>query len=488
VTRLLFLIHRYLGIALSLVVVAWCVSGLVMMYFQYPSLTEEERVGGLEPLALTDCCRWPADFSNIDLQQFDVEMLAGSPVIRLTDDFGDYVLDLATGRYVYEIDLETARRIAASATQRYGLGADVTFLGAIDRDQWTISGYDRHLPLYKFAANDDRGTELYVSSTTGSLVQMTTSAERIGNWLGSVVHWFYPTVIRQHVYAWSQAIIWLSILGLFLTVVGIYIGIKQLKPRRNGRLSPYRGFALWHHYAGLVFGLLTLTWLFSGLLSMNPWGVLAARSFAGEADAVRLDTMRLEHAQEGLAGLVTAALPAGTVRLVGEFFAGRLFVTAWTGDAERTRFDAATWAPAPVDDAALAAAAARLRPRATIAEQGWLVDEDAYYFSHHDERRLPVYRVRYTDGERFYLDATTGQLSYAVDAGRRNSRWLFLALHRGDFAAFVRERPVWDIMMWLLMGGVTIGAATGAWLGVERIARALRRFAHRRTTDARVTT
>jgi hypothetical protein len=488
VIRQLFLIHRYLGIALSLVIFAWCVSGIVMMYFQFPEVTEEERVTGLAPLDLEQCCVWPEDFSNIDIQRFSVEMLAGAPVIRLIDGFGEYVLELRDGRYLYEFDFAAANRIAADAAPRFGLDEDVRLLGLIERDQWTVAGYDRHRPLYHFAADDGRGTEFYISSTTGAVVQMTTTIERIGNWLGSVVHWFYPTVLRQHTYTWSQTIIWMTILSLFLTIVGLYIGFKQFKRRRNGRWSPYRGFALWHHYAGFFFGVLMLTWLVSGLLSLNPWGLLEGRGFREEATAVGAGNMQLAHAQRSLAGVGRAALPPDTARLVGELFDGRLFVTAWTTAGERMRFDGTTWARAPLDDAELAAAAQRLRPKATIIEHAWIDDPDAYYFSHHDVRRFPVYRVWFSDGERYYLDGTNGQLSYAVDASRRGSRWLFHALHRGDFSALIRARPIWDIMMWLLMGGVTIGAATGAWLGVERIARALRRVSHRRAVRARATT
>jgi hypothetical protein len=28
---------------------------------------------------------------------------------------------------------------------------------------------------------------------------------------------------------------------------------------------------MWHHYAGLLFGVVTLTWTYSGLLSMGPF-------------------------------------------------------------------------------------------------------------------------------------------------------------------------------------------------------------------------
>ncbi|MGC3736965.1 PepSY domain-containing protein, partial [Pseudomonas aeruginosa] len=27
----------------------------------------------------------------------------------------------------------------------------------------------------------------------------------------------------------------------------------------------------WHHLAGLLFGAVVLSWIFSGLMSMNPW-------------------------------------------------------------------------------------------------------------------------------------------------------------------------------------------------------------------------
>ncbi|HSG65550.1 MAG TPA: hypothetical protein VLD39_11140, partial [Gammaproteobacteria bacterium] len=208
-TRLLFLVHRYLGIALCLVVVAWCVSGLVMMYVQYPEVTEAETAQGLAPLRLADCCVWPEDFSDVELDRFSVEMLGGAPVARLVSGWGEYTLDLSGGRYLDGFDRDQAQRFATDTVREFGLGISARFVGPVERDQWTVTAaFDAHRPLYLFAADDPRGTELYVSSYTGSVVQMTTAFERIGNWAGSVVHWFYPTVIRQHVVAWSQTIIW----------------------------------------------------------------------------------------------------------------------------------------------------------------------------------------------------------------------------------------------------------------------------------------
>src|SRR5271155_4934332 len=45
--RALFLLHRYLGIAVGALMVTWCVSGVVMMYVSYPALEEGTRLKAL---------------------------------------------------------------------------------------------------------------------------------------------------------------------------------------------------------------------------------------------------------------------------------------------------------------------------------------------------------------------------------------------------------------------------------------------------------
>ena len=45
--RALVLIHRWLGIALCLLVAMWFASGMVMHFVPFPGLSETERVGGL---------------------------------------------------------------------------------------------------------------------------------------------------------------------------------------------------------------------------------------------------------------------------------------------------------------------------------------------------------------------------------------------------------------------------------------------------------
>src|SRR5262245_21743388 len=56
--RALVILHRYLGIAVGLLMAVWFVSGIVMMYVGFPRLTETERVRALAPIPWQACCQF----------------------------------------------------------------------------------------------------------------------------------------------------------------------------------------------------------------------------------------------------------------------------------------------------------------------------------------------------------------------------------------------------------------------------------------------
>ena len=155
-------------------------------------------------------------------------------------------------------------------------------------------------------------------------------------------------------------------------------------------------------------------------------------------------------------------------------FGGKLFWLATTSDGAVTRLDAkGKPALATMDD--LKDAAQRLAGNETILSQELIADEDAYYFSHHDKVTLPAYRVILNDADatRYYLDPRSLSLLGRIDATARAHRWLFDGLHRIDFTAFLRWRPVWDVVViFLLLGGIGV-TGTGTWLALLRIKRDL---------------
>src|ERR1700751_3577531 len=83
--RLMVITHRYLGIAVGLLMVMWFFSGIVMMYVGFPQPAGSERLRGLPVIAWADCCRLDS-VSMPDSQpvnRAEIEMLSGYPVLRL---------------------------------------------------------------------------------------------------------------------------------------------------------------------------------------------------------------------------------------------------------------------------------------------------------------------------------------------------------------------------------------------------------------------
>lgn len=476
--RLLFLLHRYLGIVVGLVMLIWTLSGIIMMYQEYPELSPAQQLGLLAELETSACCVLP-DSNLIRSEQFAdarIEMLNNKPVLRLNSlDRGLLLYDLSSGARIDAIDGDHARAIANGFTAARYPGQKMQLLGLIHNDQWTVYGaYNPLRPLYKYALDDAAGTQFYISSKTGEIVQLTTSSQRVWGYLGAVIHWLYPTILRQHTAVWSQTVIWLTILGIFLTATGLYIGIRQYRNRSNGRKSPYRGMALYHHYAGLVFGVLTLSWVASGLLSMNPWGAL-------EGEGARLEVNRLTQ-RPVLWGDITPVttrlqheVPPGAVRLEIDVLRGEPQALAHTRAGSATRLHPTTLAPMPLTPGELSELGRLLQPRSPVLSQDLLTESDSYYYDHHVELEFPVYRVILNDDQQrhYYLSPVSGQLLRKVDSEIRLYRWLFYGLHRGDFSALLRSRPLWDAFMLLFLAGVTLVCATGSYMAIRRVRRDL---------------
>lgn len=474
--KLLILIHRYVGIAISLLMVAWCLSGFVMMYVGYPQLDEKERVAGLAQLDLEGCCNADRILQSVGdarIGGFAVETLAGQPVLKVRGGRGNVIVSLRNGDVIDSVSAADALAVASALMRARSLEGAPTLLASVDTDQWTVSGeYDADRPLYKIAAGDAAGTQLYVSSSTGEVVLDTTARERTWNWFGAVTHWLYPLALRQHGAVWTQVVIWTSLVGTFLALTGVWLGVMQIRAGRTRRFSPYNGWNLWHHVSGLIFGILLLTWVGSGLLSMNPWGLLEVRGGREESDRLRGIDFTSREAVAAIHRFAAGAGPQGAlVRIVSAPFAGHLYLAVHDA-AGVSRLDATTLARAPLAEADLQRGAALLQPAAAIASQELLTEGDAYYYDDHDGRRAyPVYRVILADPERtrYYIDPVDGRLVQKTDRAGRGYRWLFQALHRWDFAPVLSRRPLWDLVVLTLLLGVTAVSLTGLYLGYRRI-------------------
>ena len=463
----------------------WCLSGVVMLFVRYPDLGEGQRLRGLDPIAWDGCCRFGVDGAlagATPIVAASVEALDGAPLLRMTPAGGEALaIDLRTGRRIERFDATAAAAVARAFGRRTGAAGNAAAPEPVVRDQWTVAGdFNHDRPLQRVALGDPRGTEVYVSSASGKVVQITDAPQRFWNWLGAVPHWLYPSLLRQHTALWTQVVIWTSVLGIFLTGSGLWAGWLAFRPCGDARWSAYRGVWLWHHLAGLVCGVLTLAWVASGLVSMNPWGLLE-----GGSDDARA---RLQGAPPAWSQVRAAVQDfaaerraPSVVQLSIAPLGGRLFLLARTEDGglQRMRADGA---PAPMQLPELSAAAARITAPASPASQDLLRWEDAYWFSHHQRAKLPVYRVVAAGpaATRYYLDPETGALLGRFDPDARGYRWLHEGLHRWDFVPGLGDGPLWAALMVVLLSGVTAGVGTGVWMSWKAVGRDLRRIGRRK--------
>jgi uncharacterized membrane protein len=479
----LYIVHRWIGVASCLLITVWFLSGLVMMYVPYPSLTEAERLQAQAPIdwnavrVAPDAAMRTAGVAAFP-SRLRLEMMAGEPVYRIVGDTGRNTVSARDGRLVEGVDATTAERIGAAFAR-----APIWRSETVDRDQWTVAGgFDVHRPLHRLTVEDRAGTTLYVSSITGEVVQATTARERFWNWLGAIPHWIYFTSLRTDTPLWRQVIMWTSGVGLVGAVTGLWIGLLRLHLKKRYHhlgakrttVTPYRGWMKWHHIGGLVTGLTLTTWVFSGWLSVNPFDWFA-RTSPDPAALVRYAGSDAPHFPANLGRIGVATRGAREARFV--WVAGRPLVVTSAAGNERRVLDGRTGAPARFTPAALTENARTLMPETPLDSAALLTGEDIYWYGHHGQVRLPVLRVRFTDEANtwFHIDVATGEVLGALDDSGRGERWLFNFLHDFDLPVLLQHRPLWDVVVWPLMLGGLLISVSGVVIGWRRLVRTLRR-------------
>ncbi|MFC4257051.1 peptidase [Altererythrobacter xixiisoli] len=481
-SRGILVLHRYTGVLVGVLMTVWCLSGFVMMYQEMPGVTEEEALASLAPVDLSAPLALDAlPFADTDeIGGFRIDMLEGRPVLRLGGGRGGRGggrrggggpagnFDLISGTELAELTpqqlADVARRFAAA--KGITPAAELRPVLMQEQDQWTLQAFRSAQPLYRVDLGDAADTVVYVSAASGSVAMDTNRNERILAWLGAIPHWLYPTVLRQDGELWSQIVIWTSVIGTFLTITGLYVGIGRIS-RRKGRISPYKGLWYWHHMVGLVFGILTMTWVFSGLMTMSPWGLLEGppnsyrQDIAGKATWADVRGFIEQAGHQGL--------PDGTAQLRPAVLGGRLHVLAHAPAADPLRLGADA-RPAPLQRAEVDAALANALGSMPRGETELFTGEDAYHYGFKDRQAQPAYRVMLQDDQqtRIYLNAATGEVGRVVDDAARQSRWLRNGLHSLDF---IPGRPLWDVITIVLLIGVTLVCATGAWMSFRRVGR-----------------
>src|SRR5690606_20141265 len=187
------------------------VSGVVMMYTGgMPRLSPAERLERLPPLELDAIRLSAADAAaaaGFGDEPGDTKLLTVQqrPAYRFgTGAFATTVF-ADDGSLLTELDPAATRAVAARFLDVPEHA--VEYRRTVDQpDQWTLQ-LSRELPLHKFSVADGRGTEIYVSPSTGDVALVTTSLSRAFAWIGTIPHWFYFTPLRVNQPLWYWTVV-----------------------------------------------------------------------------------------------------------------------------------------------------------------------------------------------------------------------------------------------------------------------------------------
>ncbi|MFB6305578.1 MAG: PepSY domain-containing protein, partial [Flavobacteriales bacterium] len=281
ITKLIISLHRYLGVVLSLLVLMWSISGIFMIYVDFPDYSSKEKRAASQPVKFNDCKISPknaADKSDLTapFHKIRLRMMGDTPVYRFNDLKGNTaVVNAVTGNKINDVSKERALKYVSNYFDEMELDKNELYVIEMkNRDQWTpLQNYKKHLPLYKISLKDNAGTVVYVSSQTGEIVQKLTAKERVLAWLGPIPHWTYFTFLRTKKELWTQTVIWISSIAALMCLFGIVTGI--LRARFDQKLNLPRSlykkqWFKWHHYLGFIFGIFLFSWTLSGSISLDP--------------------------------------------------------------------------------------------------------------------------------------------------------------------------------------------------------------------------
>ncbi len=470
-------IHRWLGVGLCLFFAAWFLSGVVMIFHPYPSLSEVER------LKRSEIIQYSKDLISLsELKSFQLE---NPSQVTLISKLGEpyYWWESETKSRITMVNAITGDtpdfnhdQIHKIASNFYPDKVVETINAGIEYDQWIVSNrYDPYRPFYRVEFDDNEKTCIYISSRSGQVLQQTTRKQRAWNYLGSVVHWIYPTVIRKNWALWDQLVWWLALAGIVSAITGITLGVIRSIRAQSG-WSEYSGWLYWHHLGGLIVGILVLSWIFSGWLSMDHGRIFSTpEPTIIQANAFNGGALNIDVKQ--IAGLKSALTPF-TNEIEFQVIANVPYLLSkstkedyqtWLLNSEGNWLQQENGLPRHLIQKAIQAA----WPNSKSTDFASIASNDK--FAHLREGSLPpsALRIVLSDDKNtwIHVDKYSGDIISVMDSSRRLYRWLFNGLHSFDFPGLISRPILWYCVILTFLGLGFLFSITGAILGIRRLLR-----------------
>lgn len=467
-------LHRRLGLLVGPAVLLWFLSGLVLLWVPYPSLTEREWLMTAQSIQPHNCC---AALSRLverldrpeGIESVRIRMVGGRPVATAQFLNGTMAaLTVDTAEPIVPLTRDWAHRVASQAAP----GMLVEQMDLIDHDVWTVhQRFDPYRPLWKVQLSGDRRSVLYVSSVTGDVVQDTTADDRRWNLVGAVIHWWYLPWLRRHWAWWDHVVWWVSAIGTVTVVAGgLILGRAWAK---HGWSGLFVGRWRVHRVLGVIAGISACCWMASGWLSMDHgrWFAdgkvnvedrerfMGGRLIPRDVEAI-LDfsaTMADETVKE-----IRLIKMNGIIHLMARTSPSHQAIWVMTGPDASPR--------EAFQDEVVKAAARPLLGDGVLTITKANGNDVGICSATGDETASSLIRVETTDPDArgVRVDGRTGAVVERVDSSRRLYHRLFSGLHRWDVPWFSQHCDLRRMLMslWCLLGAGLAGS--GIWIGLFR--------------------
>src|SRR5438105_530507 len=140
--RSIVFVHRWLGVALALLFLLWFSSGIGMMYWDFPSVTQADRLArapALDPatVTLSPAEAYAALNTVVVPGQVRLDTFDKRPVYRFRLGRNETLVYADSGEVLRgQLPARTLRRIASAWSERPDAAATVEQLDEVD--QWTL--------------------------------------------------------------------------------------------------------------------------------------------------------------------------------------------------------------------------------------------------------------------------------------------------------------------------------------------------------------
>ncbi len=476
--QLMFFIHRWTGLLMSLLFVMWFVSGFVMIYHSFPKPQPNNYFHGLGNILGHESLLAPDPLiQESGSTLYTLEVLNGEPVYRLPGRPGK-VYDAKTLSEISPLSKDACAVIVSSVnTAKVGRVEELN-----DYDQWIPwEYYQDYFPIQKFWLDDAKGTQLYVSARKGCIVQETTSLSRSMAWLGAIPHWMYFKALRLKAQLWSSVVIWISAIGCLACLSGIIVGLIRIRKRK---ISPYRKATLrWHHLTGLFFGLFVFTYILSGLMSLADipdWLVKQESDVNYHQIWNGPRQLPNESVSQSVEKILTRKELEPIKRIICRDVMGRIFYEVYTkypNQSECYIVDERSLRPLPP----IAPLVIEKRMDKVLPQKQYSIHLLQNYTNYYQPSKgrdlpLPVYCINFKDEyhTKLFVSPKTGEMLKVVNNTTRLGWWLYKGLHTCKFS-FLSDYEGWrQLWMILISIGGTIVSITSCVLGIKLIRKKIR--------------